>query len=682
MKQESFEDPHDLDALRQLLVGPELEKIKELSEHLENAEQFSTDISDVLPRAMVKSAEQGGQLSEAMVPTVEEIVRLSIKRDINKFADALFPVIGPAIRKSISETIRQMLQSLNQMLESSFSKQGLKWRFESIRTGIPYAQIVLLHSFVYRVEQAFLIHRETGLLLRHVELDESLNQNADLVSSMLSAIGDFVGDSFEVENRQALDSIQVGDFSIWIEQSPDAILALAIRGDAPNSLRTDMQTTLEKIQKQYDQELSGFDGNTAVFELSGDLLTECMHLKYKSGVEKTSKRTGLVWLLVAILLLYWLVLSVVQSIQQNDYITRLENEPGYVITRVLSEGDELIIKGLRDPLSRKPEDLVALSTLNPEQVNHQLEPYQSLQTEFIHKRLIQLIDPPQNVSLEVSEGMFSVRGFASEQWIQSLTNRLALFSGITQINTSNLGSEIDLSALNMPDTVELSLDINTGQLTATGKAITSWAQETRAAVSGIKGILSYDDSRLVEMVDLSIFNAPDSIDITLNEGELIISGRAENEWIRSVVAGVENYAEIEKINIDQLVNTDEEQLIQNIQSLEKEIIFFDEATSFNFEVSKTFEKAAKLVKNVIASAKNLSRPVNIIVKGFSDSVGQYQDNVFLSLERADYVAQNLFITGISPKYITIKGIQEPVKKEKSIAEKKFNRRVTFKVVVD
>ena len=190
----SEEESWAYDELRQLLLGPELEKLEQLTERLENPDEFSREIGDVLPQAMIKSAEHGEQLSEAMIPTVEEIVRLSIKRDINKFANALFPVIGPAIRKSISESIRQMLQSLNQVLEHGLSWQGIKWRIESIRTGIPFAQIVLLNSLDFRVDQVFLIHRETGILLNHVEQEDALSQNADMVSSMLSAIGDFVGD--------------------------------------------------------------------------------------------------------------------------------------------------------------------------------------------------------------------------------------------------------------------------------------------------------------------------------------------------------------------------------------------------------------------------------------------------------------------------------------------------------
>jgi hypothetical protein len=114
-----------------------------------------------------------------------------------------------------------MMQSLNRTLEQSFSWQGLKWRVESVRSGIPISQIALLQGLVYRVEQVFLIHRETGLLLNHVEQLDIQNQNADLVSSMLTAINDFVGDSFRVETNRNLGSIEIGDLSIWIEQGPD-----------------------------------------------------------------------------------------------------------------------------------------------------------------------------------------------------------------------------------------------------------------------------------------------------------------------------------------------------------------------------------------------------------------------------------------------------------------------------
>ena len=124
MKSRDREDTSDFEELRRLLLGDELEKIEQLHTHVEIPDNFSSQVGEILPQAMLKSSEKGEALSEAMVPTVEEIVRISIKKDINRFADALFPVIGPAIRKAIRETIRQMLQSLNRALEQSLSCEG------------------------------------------------------------------------------------------------------------------------------------------------------------------------------------------------------------------------------------------------------------------------------------------------------------------------------------------------------------------------------------------------------------------------------------------------------------------------------------------------------------------------------------------------------------------------------
>ena len=68
----------DLDELRRLLVQPEQDKIEAINQRLESPEHFVQQVGDILPQAMEHSAQQGRQLSEKMLPTVEEIVKLSI----------------------------------------------------------------------------------------------------------------------------------------------------------------------------------------------------------------------------------------------------------------------------------------------------------------------------------------------------------------------------------------------------------------------------------------------------------------------------------------------------------------------------------------------------------------------------------------------------------------------------
>ena len=78
-----------------------------------------------------------------------------------------------------------------------------------------------------------------------------------MVSGMLTAIRDFAQDSFRVSDDEALDTLQVGELSVWIEQGPHAILAAVIRGTAPPELRTALQEALERVHARFGDAARG-----------------------------------------------------------------------------------------------------------------------------------------------------------------------------------------------------------------------------------------------------------------------------------------------------------------------------------------------------------------------------------------------------------------------------------------
>ena len=138
---------------------------------------------------------------------------------------------------SLAASLSSMLESMNQTLEHSVSWRALQWRLTALRTGKSFAEIVLLNTLVYRVEQVFLIERDSGLLLQHVKSNAVTAKYADMVSGMLTAIRDFARDSFRVSEDEGLDRFQVGDLSVLVEQGPHAILAAVVRGTPPPELR-------------------------------------------------------------------------------------------------------------------------------------------------------------------------------------------------------------------------------------------------------------------------------------------------------------------------------------------------------------------------------------------------------------------------------------------------------------
>src|ERR1700677_4668815 len=222
---------HAYEEPRHLIVAPEQEEIADIQERLEDRARRAEDVSSVVAEAIsMRRDKKDGEraLAKALAPTIQETLRESVRRDPHVLADALFPVMGPAIRKSITETLRSMLESFNEALDNSFSARGIQWRIEAMRTGKSFSEIVLMHSLLYRVEQVFLIHRETGLVLNHIVAPTVATQDPDMIGVMLSAIQQFVRDSFQSQKDETLGSLNVGELQVWLEESPDAVLAAVI----------------------------------------------------------------------------------------------------------------------------------------------------------------------------------------------------------------------------------------------------------------------------------------------------------------------------------------------------------------------------------------------------------------------------------------------------------------------
>ena len=222
-------DADSLKRLRRLLLGPYQDQLDRLQDRLDTPEMHAEDVSKILPEAIFIRSSRDQKIELALEPITAKAIRASIKKDRKILVDALFPVMGPAIRKAIASTLQAMIQSFNQILEHSLSFKGLKWRFEALRTRKPFAEVVLLHTLVYQVEQVFLIHQDTGLVLQHVVGRSVAAQDPDLVSGMMSAIKDFVQDSFGGAQEDNLETLRIGERNVWIEQADRAILAAVIR---------------------------------------------------------------------------------------------------------------------------------------------------------------------------------------------------------------------------------------------------------------------------------------------------------------------------------------------------------------------------------------------------------------------------------------------------------------------
>ena len=448
-------DPR-LEQLRDLLVGHEIEVLGRLREVVEDPERFGVAVGRVLPAAVASS---DALLGQVLAPALEKATESSIRNDPRKLVDILHPVIVPAIRKSIGEAIDGTFQSLNESLRQSLTWRGLRWRLEAWRTGKPFAEVVLKHTLVYQVEHAFLIHSHTGLLIAHVAAEDAASQDPQLVSSMLTAIQDFVRDSFKGAGQQGVDTLRLGDLRLWCEVGTFAMLVAVIRGNPPEELRESLRHVLLRIHDERRQALESFDGDSSGLADVAARLAACTTLRQG----KTKRQAGFPWfvLLVSVLVaaavagagLWWWQTAQEQArmsalVEQEyaqaraeaeqeqeriraaklqrraaeqrlwtAYLDRLRAEPGIVVTESGERDGRFVVAGLRDPLAADPAALLRESGVDPARVEARWQPYQALEPVFVLRRLEASLAPPASVTLSIAGDRIVAEGSAAPRWL-------------------------------------------------------------------------------------------------------------------------------------------------------------------------------------------------------------------------------------------------------------------------
>lgn len=445
-------DPDRFDELRRLVVGPERRELNELKRRVDDPTQRARDVSRVLPEAVGMHAGRESRLDKALAPIVNDAIRTSVRRDAKEFGNALFPVMGPAIRKAIAEAIRNMVQSFNAAVENSVSVRGLRWRLEAWRTGKPFGEVVLLRSLVFRVEQVFLIHRATGVQLQHVAAAAVAAQDPDLVAGMLTAIRDFVRDSFGGgSDEDTLDAFRVGELTVWVEHTGDLVLAAVIRGQAPETLRGVLRETLNEIESTMAGMLRSFSGDTAPFEFARPRLEDCLQAHYAKDEKR--KQSPYVWVALGLVLVgigLWLFFGLSASARWNRYLSRLRAEPGIVVTSVHRRGSVLHLEGLRDRLATEPDSVAVASGINPDKVRAEWKPFAAAHPEFVAARARRILDAPGSVTPAVTGTVLGLAGRAAHDWIVQARERARF---VDNTDTLDLGALTDTRLESLAATV-------------------------------------------------------------------------------------------------------------------------------------------------------------------------------------------------------------------------------------
>ena len=423
--------------LRQLLVGPEQQQLDALADRVEEVAITPQTLADQLPEAIALSSSRDRQLGRALAPTVETALRESIRRNPREIATAIFPVLGPAIRKAIAETMAGLVRSINSAVEHSFSVQGLQWRLESWRTGVRYPEVVIKHALLYRVEQVFLIHAETGLLLAHVTAPGLQVPEADLISGMLTAIQDFVRDSFRPGEGGTLTGFTVGEHTVHVEAGPRALIAGVIRGQCPEAVPQRLAQTLEQIHSEYARPLVDFEGETAPFATTTPLLEENLETVLSTDhATERGKNAWLRWALpLAVVVLLVAGFTTVSSMRWRRAVRLVQSEPGFVVVDASRSWGKWNFRGLKDPLARDPRATLVAAGFSPPTIAGEWKPYLSLDSAMVVARARKTLDAPAATTMALAGDTLRVGGTVPIAVLRNLRNATAI-SGVSHVDLS------------------------------------------------------------------------------------------------------------------------------------------------------------------------------------------------------------------------------------------------------
>jgi outer membrane protein OmpA-like peptidoglycan-associated protein len=206
-------------------------------------------------------------------------------------------------------------------------------------------------------------------------------QDPDTVASMLTAMLEVISVKNEWD-RDALNSLKIGELSVLIEHGPKVMLVALIRGTEPSELRVVFRSTLDRLHETLAPQLGASRFNDiSIFEPARPLLEQCL-----LGTFTPRRRKQFV---PAILLTAVVVLLAVLGFQRfrtqqrwDAYLEKLREEPGFVVVRAERHGSGGFIQGLRDPLSADPEVLLKPFELDPNQVRFEFQSYHSADSRF------------------------------------------------------------------------------------------------------------------------------------------------------------------------------------------------------------------------------------------------------------------------------------------------------------
>ena len=205
-----------------------------------------------------------GEMAEALAPIMGQAIRVQIRDSRQDMVEALYPVVGEMVQKSVTEFFREMQRNIDARVQVALGPEGLLRTAWARLRGVSVGEMALRDAMPFGIRDIFLIQHGSGLLLARIHAGSDSVTDSDLIGAMLTAIQDFVRDSFgQGQADKELDEVQYGDQRVIVQSGRAAYLAVVTTGIEPEGFRARLRGLASDLHVKYERLLRDYTGDSS-----------------------------------------------------------------------------------------------------------------------------------------------------------------------------------------------------------------------------------------------------------------------------------------------------------------------------------------------------------------------------------------------------------------------------------
>ena len=252
-----------LEELREILISPEQAEIEHLREDVATLNAWTDD----------------NLLLERMTPVVSRVIEKQIRESPQDAIELLYPLLGGMVNRAVKEAVRNLADRIDAQRQKAFNFQRIFSKFRATSNGVSGGAVDLRDALPFSVDELFVIHSDSGLLIHHESRNPENSHDSDIISAMLTAIGDFVQDAFGHGMEGDLEEIEYGGKRILLEGFQHVYVAAVVDGIESFDYRHEIRRRITAFERDNRNGLIDYGGDPSQLDIHTDSLRKLLFME-------------------------------------------------------------------------------------------------------------------------------------------------------------------------------------------------------------------------------------------------------------------------------------------------------------------------------------------------------------------------------------------------------------------